>query len=185
MGSPYASMDGALNAIRYARERNVPFLGTCGGFQHALIEYARNVLGLRDADHAESNPETAMPLMVALQCALVEATGTVVLKEGSRVAGLYGQREVVEAYHCSFGLNPHYESLLADSELRIVGRDTNGEVRIVEHDRHPFYLATLFQPERSAFRGQVHPLIRAYVAAALERREGVTASVGYATAIRE
>src|SRR6185295_14806073 len=54
--SPYANMDGALWAIQFARENKGPFLGTCGGFQHALIEYARNVLGIRDADHAETNP---------------------------------------------------------------------------------------------------------------------------------
>jgi CTP synthase (UTP-ammonia lyase) len=175
--SPYASMDGALRGIRFARENGLPFLGTCGGFQHALIEFARNVLGLIDADHAESNPETSFPLMVALQCALVEATGTVVLEAGTRVAALYAQPEVVEAYHCSFGLNPHYEALLAGTELRISGRDTNGEVRIVELQRHPFYMATLFQPERSAFKRHAHPLITAYVAAALEQRERATAPV--------
>jgi CTP synthase (UTP-ammonia lyase) len=175
--SPYTSMDGALRGIRFAREQGRPFLGTCGGFQHALIEYARNVLGLIDADHAESNPETSLPLMVALQCALVEATGTILLQPGSRVAALYGQSEVVEAYHCSFGLNPHYESLLADSDLRISGRDIGGEVRVVELSGHPFYVATLFQPERSAFKGRAHPLITAYVGAALARRAGTLESV--------
>src|SRR6266567_3461463 len=59
--SPYESMKGALNAIRFAREHGVPFLGTCGGVQHAIIEYARNVLGLTEADHAESNPSTGLP----------------------------------------------------------------------------------------------------------------------------
>src|SRR6266508_572904 len=179
-GSPYASMEGALNAIRYAREQGVPFLGTCGGFQHALIEYARNVLGLIDADHAESNPETSLPLMVALGCARVEATGTIVLQAGSRVAALYGQSEGVEAYHCRFGLNPHYEALLTDTDLRISGRDLGGEVRIVELEEHPFYVATLFQPERSAFKGHAHPLITAYVGAALERRAGTLVSAGAA-----
>jgi CTP synthase (UTP-ammonia lyase) len=174
--SPYASMDGALRGIQFARERSRPFLGTCGGFQHALIEYARNELGLIDADHAESNPETSFPLMVALQCALVEATGTIVLQPGTRVATLYGQSEVVEAYHCSFGLNPHYEALLDGTDLRISGRDTGGEVRIVELEGHPFYVATLFQPERSAFKGHAHPLITAYVGAALDQRAGAPAS---------
>jgi CTP synthase (UTP-ammonia lyase) len=176
--SPYASMDGALRGIRFARENGRPFLGTCGGFQHALIEFARNVLGLIDADHAESNPEASLPLMVALQCALVEATGTIVLQPGTRVAALYGQSEVIEPYHCRFGLNPHYEALLADTDLRISGRDTDGEVRIVELEGHPFYVATLFQPERSAFKGHAHPLITAYVAAALERRAGAPAGAG-------
>jgi len=179
--SPYVSMDGALRGIQFAREQGRPFLGTCGGFQHALIEYVRNVLGLRDADHAESNPDASLPLMVALQCALVEATGTIVLQAGSRAAALYQQAEVVEAYHCSFGLNPHYESLLAASPMRIAGRDTDGEVRIVELEEHPFFVATLFQPERSAFGGRAHPLITAYVGAALDRREAMPAEAGAAT----
>jgi CTP synthase (UTP-ammonia lyase) len=174
--SPYASMDGALRGIRFAREYGRPFLGTCGGFQHALIEYARNVLGLIDADHAESNPETSLPLMVALECALIEATGMILLQPGTRAAALYGQREVVEAYHCRFGLNPHYQALLEGTNLRISGRDSGGEVRIVELEGHPFYIATLFQPERSAFKGHAHPLITAYVAAALEQRAGTPAS---------
>jgi CTP synthase (UTP-ammonia lyase) len=178
--SPYASMDGALRAIRFAREHDRPFLGTCGGFQHALIEFVRNVLGLRDADHAESNPDASLPLMVALECALLEATGTIVLQAETRVAAIYGQSEVVEAYHCRFGLNPHYEALLADTGLRIAGRDTTGEVRIVELDRHPFFVATLFQPERSAFKGHAHPLITAYVGAALERRASAPANTGIA-----
>jgi len=179
--SPYISMDGALRGIQFAREHGRPFLGTCGGFQHALIEYVRNVLGLRDADHAESNPETELPLMVALECMLIEATGTIVLQPGSRAAELYGQREVVEAYHCRFGLNPHYEPLLADTGMRIAGRDTGGEVRIVELEEHPFFVATLFQPERSAFGGRAHPLITAYVGAALDRREATPADAGAAT----
>src|SRR5216684_9028330 len=59
--SPYESMEGALLAIRFARERGVPFLGTCGGFQHVLIEYARNALGIKEADHMESNPSAVSP----------------------------------------------------------------------------------------------------------------------------
>ena len=154
--------------------------GACGGFQHVLIEYARNELGLIDADHAESNPETSLPLMVALECALVEATGTIVLQLGSRVATLYNQSGVVEAYHCRFGLNRHYEALLADTDLRVSGRDSGGEVRIIELESHPFYVATLFQPERSAFKGHAHPLITAYVGAALAWRAGTLESAGAA-----
>ena len=69
--SPYASVDGALRAIRFARETGRPFLGTCGGFQHALIEYARDVLGFTEADHAESNQEAEMPLIAPLACVLI------------------------------------------------------------------------------------------------------------------
>ena len=70
--SPYRSMDGALRAIRFARTHDKPFLGTCGGFQHAVVEYARNVLGWADADHAETAPDAARAVIVPLACSLVE-----------------------------------------------------------------------------------------------------------------
>jgi CTP synthase (UTP-ammonia lyase) len=158
--SPYASMDGALAAIRFARERGVPFLGTCGGFQHALLEYARSVLGLTEADHAESNPRAELPLIAPLTCALVEASGVIKLKAGSRIAAIYGVDEVVEQYHCSFGLDPHYLPLFEQSGMCITGEDNDGAARVFELADHPFFMGTLFQPERSAFAHTVHPLIR-------------------------
>jgi CTP synthase (UTP-ammonia lyase) len=167
-GSPYASMDGALRAIRFARERLVPFLGTCGGFQHMLIEYARNVLGLAEADHAESNPSAALPLIAPLACSLVGEQGSITLRAGSRIAAIYGRTETMEAYHCSFGLAPRYHSLLADGALRITGVDANGEARVVEIAEHPYFIATLFQPELSAFADVAHPLIGAFLRAAAE-----------------
>ena len=69
-GSPYQSMNGALQAIRFAREANVPFIGTCGGFQHVVIEYARNVLGFVDAQHAEYDPTASTLFVSALSCSL-------------------------------------------------------------------------------------------------------------------
>lgn len=164
--SPYASMEGALGAIRFAREFGHPFLGTCGGFQHAVIEYARNVLDLREADHAESNANAALPLMTRLACSLVGARGSVRLRPGSRLDAIYGRNEIAENYHCNFGLNPRWESLLENGTMSISGRDENGEVRAVELEGHPFFIATLFQPEQSAFDGAAHPLIRAYLQAA-------------------
>src|SRR5260370_42388054 len=74
--SPYESMEGALRAIRFAREHAVPFLGTCGGSQHALIEYARDVLGLTEADHAESNPEAGLRFISPLAFYTAEASAT-------------------------------------------------------------------------------------------------------------
>jgi CTP synthase (UTP-ammonia lyase) len=165
-GSPYASMEGALLAIRFAREQGCPFLGTCGGFQHALIEYARNVLGYAEADHAESNPAATMPLIAPLSCSLVGAKGIIKLKADSQVRRFYGEEEVVEQYHCSFGLNARHQSLLESGEMKVTGMDAEGQPRVVELAGHPFFIATLFQPERSASSGIVHPLIRAYVRAA-------------------
>jgi len=166
-GSPYASMNGALNGIRFAREHNLPFLGTCGGFQHALIEYARNVLGLAEADHTESNPDAALPLITALSCSLAEATGEINLHEGSRIRAIYGQAQVVEGFNCNYGVNPDYQALLRDGKLHITATDDQGDVRAVELDGHLFFIAVLFQPERSALRGVVHPLISAYLQAAM------------------
>ena len=165
--SPYASMEAALMAIRYARQNRVPFLGTCGGFQHALLEYARNVLGIAEADHAESNPGSSLPLIARLACSLVEKEDRILLQEGSRIRHIYSCAEIKEPYRCSFGLNPRYEAALDDGRLRFTGRDVGGEVRVFELVEHPFFIGTLFQPERSALRGEAHPLISAYVQALL------------------
>jgi CTP synthase (UTP-ammonia lyase) len=165
-GSPYASFDGALAAIRFARESGTPFFGTCGGFQHAVIEYARNVLGLADADHTETNPTAATPVIARLTCSMVEKTGAVKLVSGTKVRAAYGVAEADEGYHCNYGVNPAFETLFAEpSRLRVAARDANGEVRVVELQEHPFFVGTLFQPERSALRGEVHPLISAFVRA--------------------
>jgi CTP synthase (UTP-ammonia lyase) len=164
--SPYASMQGALNAIRYARENMHPFLGTCGGFQHALIEYARNVMGITEADHAESNPDASVLFVTPLTCALRGVKGKIVLKEGSRAREIYGVGESVEEYNCGFGLNPQYRAMLEESDLRVTGLDDEGEVRVVELAGHPFFMATLYQPERQALTGVAHPLVNAFVQAA-------------------
>jgi CTP synthase (UTP-ammonia lyase) len=168
--SPYASMDGALWAIRFARENNVQFLGTCGGFQHALIEFARNVAGLTTADHAESNPEAELKLVAPLACSLVEQSGEVHLENGSFVRAICGSETLTETYHCRYGLNPAFRQSVERDGLRFVGFDATGEARVLELQGHPFFVATLFQPERSALREETHPLIRAFVQACLRNR---------------
>jgi CTP synthase (UTP-ammonia lyase) len=163
--SPYRSMDGALLAIQHAREAAVPFLGTCGGFQHAVIEYARNVLGWVDAEHAETSPDSARAVISPLECALVEAIGTVRLFAGSRIAAAYGTHQTTEGYRCRYGLNPKFRAELVAGPLRAVADDDTGEVRAVELDDHPFFVATLFQPERAALKAQAAPLVEAFVRA--------------------
>jgi CTP synthase (UTP-ammonia lyase) len=168
-GSPYASMEGALHAIQFAREQRRPFLGTCGGFQHALLEYARNVLGLAAADHAESNPEAEMAFISPLACTLVETRGQIYLQPGTRIQRIYQQNTITEGYNCRYGVNPNYQPLLEDGSLRVTATGEEGEVRVVELANHPFFIATLFQPERSALVGVTHPLIVALLQAANER----------------
>ena len=165
-GSPYHSMDGALRAIRYARENGRPFLGTCGGFQHAIIESLRNVAGLKEADHAESNPGAKMPVITRLACSLVERGGVIRLQAGTRIAAAYRRHEITESFNCNFGFDRHFEEALTKGGLKISGRDPAGDARVVESPNHPFFIATLFQPERSAFTARSHSLIKAFVEAA-------------------
>ncbi|CAA9329144.1 MAG: CTP synthase [uncultured Gemmatimonadaceae bacterium] len=165
---PYENTDGALRAIRYARERGVPFLGTCAGFQHAAIEYARSVLGLADADHAESNPDAPLAVIAPLPHPWVERTGAVVLDPASHVASIYRRTEVAERYRCRFGLNPEYLTPLHSGGLRVAGVDAEGTATVLEFRDHPFYVATLFMPEQRSRPSAPHPLITAYLAAAAE-----------------
>jgi CTP synthase (UTP-ammonia lyase) len=170
--SPYRSMEGALRAIRFAREQGRPFLGTCGGFQHAILEYARHVLGWADAEHAETEPNAARPVITPLACALVEKTDTIRFHQGSILAAAYGCLETSEGYHCSYGINPAFLSAIVSGPLRVSAEDRAGEVRAVELERHPFFVATLFQPERAALIGRTPPLVAAFVRATGAMRGG-------------
>ena len=165
-GSPYRHLDGALRGIRFARERGVPFLGTCGGCQHAILEYARNVLGFEDAAHAEYDPYASRLFVTPLSCSLVGLAMKVKLNPMSHVAKIYGRTEVTEQYYCNFGLNPAYQKLLHECGLRVVGQDEQGEARVLELPEHNFFVATLFVPQFSSRMGQPHPLITAYLQAA-------------------
>jgi CTP synthase (UTP-ammonia lyase) len=165
-GSPYADTAAALSAIRFARLRSRAFLGTCGGFQHALLEYAHSVLGMVGAAHAELDPNASDPLITPLSCALVEQVGEVSLVEGSQLARAYGATTALEEYRCRYGLAPRHKGILQNGPLRAVARDTEGQVRAVELDGHPFFVATLFQPERAALKGKTPPVVRAFVEAA-------------------
>jgi len=167
-GSPYRGMDGVLAAIRHAREQRIPLLGTCGGFQHLMVEYVRNVLGIADADHAESNPAARHLAVTALQCSLAGETHRVRLVAGIQAAALYGAVEVQEPFYCNYGLNPAYRSELETHGLRISGLGEDGEVRIIELPSHPYFIGTLYVPQARHARGASHPLIRALVAAAAE-----------------
>jgi CTP synthase (UTP-ammonia lyase) len=184
--SPYRSEAGSLRAIRVARERGIPFLGTCGGFQHAVLEYARHVLGWHDAGHAETAPDAARAVIAPLACALVEETGLVRFVPGSRLAAAYGAAygaahgapESVEGYHCRYGLNPAMAAALTAGPLRATATDAGGEVRAVELDGHPFFVATLFQPERAALAGRVPPPATALLAGAVAAGAGGGAGNG-------
>lgn len=156
--SPYHDLDGALRAIRFAREQRRPFLGTCAGFQHAIIEYARNVLGWADAEHGELAPQAQRAVISPLSCALVEVSDSVRLLPYTRIAEAYGLLDLHEGYHCRYGVNPAFLDALLEGNLIPSGHDATGDLRAVELLDHPFFIATLFQPERAALKGSTPPL---------------------------
>lgn len=167
--SPYENMAGALDAIRWARETKRPFLGTCGGFQHALIEIARDVMGIPEADHAETNPNGAALVVTALACSLVDKTNALRFTPGSLVREAYGRDDAVEGYHCNYGPAEDYRAAFEKAGVRFTAFDEAGEIRAAELSRsvHPFFVGTLFQPERAALRGDTPPLVKAFVQAVL------------------
>ena len=165
-GSPYCSFKGAIHAIRFARENNYPFIGTCGGFQHAVIEYAQNVIGLSEVNHEEYDPDASTFFITALSCSLVGETKRIFLKNSSLVRKIYEQDEIFERYNCNFGLNVCFQDTFNQSGFHVSGVDENGEVRIFECPQNRFYVATLFQPQLSSTRENPHKLIVAYLIAA-------------------
>ena len=175
-GSPYRHPEGAFTAIRYARENSIPFLGTCGGFQHAVIEYARNVLGWQDAGHAETDSEGRM-VIAPLSCSLVETSAVVELRANTLIARAYGRESIEEGYHCRYGVDSAFAAELEQGDLRVTGWDEEGEIRAVELVTHPFFVATLFQHERHALDGRPAPLVQAFLRAAA--LSGMAQSVGY------
>jgi CTP synthase (UTP-ammonia lyase) len=170
-GSPYMSFDGALTGIRYARENKIPFIGTCGGSQHLMIEYARNVMGLADAAHAESDPYASCLFVTPLSCSLTGRTMQVTIKRGSKAAAACQAERSMEAYYCNFGLNPEYQEQLERAGLEVTGKDENGEARIVELGSHPFFVGTLFVPQARSEPGNPHPLILAFCRAATAQNQ--------------
>ena len=168
--SPYQDREGAFNAIQFARRHNIPFLGTCGGYQHAVLEYARNVLGFDNAENTEEVPDAQMPLISSLGCPLVEKTEAVVIEADSLAGRLYQSEKVDEDYHCSFAINPDYQFIFDNTELHFTGKSEAAEPRILEIPQHRFFLGTAFQPERSSLKNQVHPLVVGFLQAAVETR---------------
>jgi len=170
-GMPYRNAEGAMRAIQYARMTRTPFLGTSAGFQYAIVEFARHVLGLVEADHQKSNPKTSVPLISPLGCALAGVQARVRFMDGSHLRKAYGAPESVEEYHCSFGVNGRYRRLLEGNDLYVAAIDDQHEIRAVELDGHPFFVATLFQPEMRAGKS---PIVEAFVHTCARRRNQAT-----------
>jgi CTP synthase len=171
---------GMLNAIRYAREQKVPYFGICLGMQTLVIEYARNVCGLDDADSTEFNPGTPHRVIFKLrELKGIEDLGgtmrlgnwTCKLTEGSFAQRAYGTREINERHRHRYEFNREYEDRLKAAGLKITGETPdNTYVEICEIADHPWFLGCQFHPEFKSKPMEPHPLFKAFIGAAAEHR---------------
>jgi CTP synthase (UTP-ammonia lyase) len=174
-GSPYRDDDAVYRTIEAARRGGTPILGTCGGCQYMLIEFARNVAGLDGAAHGEVDPAATEPLVASLTCSLVGQRREIRPVAGTRLAALTGEVPFSGFHYCSYGLNDRYRAALVAAGLVIGAYADDAGVEAVELPGHPFYLATLFQPQmESLTTGVLHPILGALITAGREVRGGVT-----------
>jgi CTP synthase len=173
-------IEGMLNAIRYAREEEVPYFGICLGMQTACIEYARNVCGLGDANSSEFDPATSHRVIYKLRelTGVEEMGGTMrlgawacVLQPDSLASEAYGAAEISERHRHRYEFNREYEALLTGGGLRITGTTPDSTyVEIVEIPGHPFFLGCQFHPEFKSKPLEPHPLFHSFIRASYKNR---------------
>jgi CTP synthase len=186
-------IQGMIHAIRYARERKVPYFGICLGMQTLVIEFARNVCGLAEADSTEFEPATPHRVIYKLRelLGVDELGGTMrlgaydcQLAEASFARRAYGAAEIRERHRHRFEFNREYEPMLTAGGLRVTGRTPDGiYVEICEIPDHPWFLGCQFHPEFKSKPLEPHPLFRAFIGAACANRGqrlGVAAGTGHA-----
>jgi CTP synthase (UTP-ammonia lyase) len=164
-GSPYRDDEAVYGAIERARIAGQPFLGTCGGFQYAVVEFARHVAGIADAAHAESAPDVGEHVIRKLACSLIGEKRTITATPGTRLHRTCGAASFVGFHWCNYGISPPYVDRLIEHGLVVGARADDAGVEAIELPDHPFYLATLFQPQVGSLDGEpLHPVIADFVA---------------------
>lgn len=189
-GSPFRSATGVLRGIEFARKRDLPYLGTCAGFQYALIEFTRNVLELHDADTAENGSDSRNIVITPVACPVPShshASGAAGPKmhgsdavhpvKGTLVHDLCRADEVRGEYFCNFETNPDYVARWEQAGLRVAARGPRNEMRAFDLPGKRFFLATLFQPQLSSTGEQPHPLVLGYLRACAEFRASKKAAM--------
>ncbi len=173
-------VEGKIEAIRYARENGLPFLGLCLGLQTAVIEYARNVAGLEGAHSTEFNPDTPYPVIAMLkeQRTIDQKGGTMRLgaypcsvMPNTLAEKLYGESLILERHRHRFEVNPRYHRILEGAGLTISGTSPDKRLaEMIELDNHPFFIASQFHPEFKSRPTRAHPLFKGLIAAGLKRQ---------------
>jgi len=177
-GFGHRGVPGKIEAIKYARTHHVPFLGLCLGMQLAIVEFARNVLGHRDAHSAELDPDTTHPVIHIMpeQIGIEDLGGTLrlgaypcVLDTDSRAYKMYGRQEISERHRHRYEVNNDYRDELSANGMKISGLSPDGRiVEMIEIPEHPWFLATQAHPELKSRPNRPHPLFRGFIEAALE-----------------
>jgi CTP synthase (UTP-ammonia lyase) len=165
-GGPCRDRDAVLRIIQHARTNERPTLGTCGGFQQMVIEFARNVLSIEDAEHAEYRCDSPALVVTPLSCNLKGRPLDITLSGGdSAVSAIYDTASISETYNCSYGIAPAYQAAFDRSGFVNVGSDDTGEARLLELKGHRFFIAALFLPQASSVPGHPNKLITAFLRA--------------------
>ena len=173
-------IEGKVTAIKYAREHKIPFLGICLGMQCAVIEFARNVLGLKDAHSREMNPATNSPVIDLLEAQknISHMGGTMRLgaypchvEEGTLAYKIYEKSEITERHRHRYEFNNEYSKKFIEAGMVLSGVNPDaGLVEIVELPEHPFYIGVQFHPEYKSTVENPHPLFVNFVKAALKNK---------------
>lgn len=174
-------IEGKIKAIQFAREKKIPFLGICLGMQLAVIEFARNVLGLRGANSTEFSPQTKYPVINLLseQKKIKDLGGTMrlgayscCLKKGSLAHRVYARSKIIERHRHRYEFNNRYQNLFQQKGMVFSGINLErGLVEIIELKGHPYFIAVQFHPEFKSKPDLAHPLFREFIKEALKFSE--------------
>ncbi|HMI06662.1 MAG TPA: CTP synthase, partial [Flavobacterium sp.] len=174
-------IEGKIEAVRYAREKNIPFFGICLGMQMAVIEYSRNVLGLKDANSTEMNEGTAHPVIDLMeeQKTITDKGGTMRLgawkcdiTAGTLASKIYGKKQITERHRHRYEYNSDYADKLEKAGLKSSGiNPETGLVEIVEIEKHPFFIGVQYHPEYKSTVANPHPLFVSFVAATVKSKQ--------------
>ncbi len=183
-------VQGKIEAIRYAREQKIPYLGICLGMQLSIIEFARNVLGIEDANSMEFDPNTPHPFIYLID-EFIDTSGqkqirthtspmggtmrlgeyACKVKEGTKLWEAYGRKDVIyERHRHRYEANPEYRELLESRGMVVSGQSEEGLIEAVEIKEHPWFVGVQFHPEFTSHLQKPNPLIKAFIANSMKHR---------------
>ena len=172
-GSPYADDGAAFAAVTWSRANDVPFLGTCGGLQYAVVEYFRNVLGVAGASHAEADGTDAGNVVHRLACSLQGEERLVRPVFGTRFSRLVDDEPFIGMHYCSYGPGPDEVERLVEAGMVVEASAADAGAEVIELPANRFFMLTLFQPQVGALAGKpLHPLLGEFVRCARTYAQG-------------